>query len=39
MALAGEYLRMNNWFTVEQIDSHTFAISEYKHWKETAVRV
>lgn len=35
MALVGEYLRMNNWFTVEQIDSHTFAISEYKHWEET----
>ena len=26
---------MNNWFTVEQIDSRTFAISEYKHWEET----
>lgn len=26
---------MNNWFTVEQIDPQTFAISEYKHWEET----
>ncbi len=23
------------WFTVEEIDSTTFAISEYKHWEET----
>ena len=26
---------MNNWFTVEEIDNETFAISEYKHWEET----
>ena len=26
---------MDHWFTVEQIDSQTFAISEYKHWEET----
>ena len=26
---------MDNWFTVEQIDSDTFAVSEYKHWEET----
>lgn len=26
---------MENWFTVEQIDSTTYAISEYKHWEET----
>ena len=26
---------MENWFTVEQIDDHTFAISEYKHWEQT----
>ena len=26
---------MNTWFTVEQVDSQTFAISEYKHWEET----
>lgn len=25
---------MDNWFTVEKIDSQTFAISEYKHWEE-----
>ncbi len=25
----------SNWFTVEKIDAQTFAISEYKHWKET----
>ncbi len=24
-----------DWFTVEQIDEKTFAISEYKHWEET----
>ncbi len=26
---------MENWFTVEHIDSDTYAISEYKHWEET----
>lgn len=26
---------MDDWFTVEEIDSHTFVISEYKHWEET----
>ena len=26
---------MENWFTVEQIDTTTYAISEYKHWEET----
>ena len=26
---------MGTWFTVEAIDSTTFAISEYKHWEET----
>lgn len=26
---------MDNWFTVEEIDTRTFAISEYKHWEET----
>ena len=26
---------MNGWFTVEEIDPQTFAISEYKHWEET----
>lgn len=26
---------MTDWFTVEKIDSDTFAISEYKHWEET----
>ena len=25
---------MKNWFTVEQIDTNTFAISEYQHWEE-----
>jgi len=30
-----EYIYMNNWFTVEQIDLQTFVISEYKHWEET----
>ena len=26
---------MDSWFTVEEIDDQTFAISEYKHWEET----
>lgn len=26
---------MDDWFTIEEIDSDTFAISEYKHWEET----
>ncbi len=26
---------MNDWFTIEKIDSQTFIISEYKHWEET----
>lgn len=26
---------MNDWFTVEQIDSSTYVISEYRHWEET----
>lgn len=26
---------MDNWFTVEEIDKQTFAISEYRHWEET----
>ncbi len=26
---------MDDWFTVEEIDSDTYAISEYRHWEET----
>lgn len=26
---------MEDWFTIETIDSNTYAISEYKHWEET----
>ena len=26
---------MNGWFTVEKIDTQTFAVSEYEHWEET----
>ena len=26
---------MDGWFKVEEIDSDTYAISEYKHWEET----
>lgn len=26
---------MKNWFTVEQLDPDTFAISEYGHWEQT----
>ncbi len=25
----------NDWFTINQIDDSTYAISEYKHWEET----
>ena len=28
-------IKNQDWFTVEQIDQDTFAISEYKHWEET----
>lgn len=28
-------MNIKNWFTIENIDSDTFAISEYKHWEET----
>ena len=26
---------MNDWFTLEQIDEDTYAISEYRHWEQT----
>lgn len=26
---------MEDWFTIEEIDTDTYAISEYKHWEET----
>lgn len=26
---------MNDWFTIEKIDAHTYIISEYRHWEET----
>ena len=26
---------MNDWFTIDQIDSETYIISEYRHWEET----
>lgn len=26
---------MNNWFTIDKIDSDTYIISEYRHWEET----
>lgn len=35
MYIYGVEENMNNWFTVERIDSDTFAISEYQHWEET----
>lgn len=28
---------MDNWFTIEQIDQDTFAISEYNHWEENCI--
>ena len=28
-------IKTQDWFTIEQIDKDTFAISEYKHWEET----
>lgn len=33
MCIGGD--SMNDWFTVEKIDSDTYVISEYKHWEET----
>ena len=30
---------MNEWFTVEEIDAQTFAISEYQHWEFRCQRV
>ena len=27
--------KIEHWFTVEKIDTDTYAISEYKHWEET----
>jgi hypothetical protein len=26
---------MDNWFTIDRIDSETIIISEYRHWEET----
>lgn len=26
---------MNDWFTIEKVDSKTYVISEYKHWEES----
>lgn len=26
---------MDNWFTIDRIDSETFILSEYRHWEET----
>ena len=26
---------MDNWFTIDEIDGETYAISEYRHWEET----
>ncbi len=26
---------MDRWFTVEEVDDDTYAISEYQHWEET----
>ena len=26
---------MENWFTIEQLEADTFAISEYRHWEQT----
>lgn len=28
-------MNIKSWFSIEKIDSDTFAISEYKHWEET----
>ena len=25
---------MENWFTINQIDTDTYIISEYRHWEE-----
>lgn len=34
-SVRGDKITMENWFTVENIDNDTFAISEYQHWEET----
>lgn len=26
---------MNDWFTIDQINKHTYIVSEYRHWEET----
>ncbi|NLE15746.1 MAG: MBL fold metallo-hydrolase, partial [Spirochaetales bacterium] len=26
---------MNNWFTIDEIESDTCILSEYRHWEET----
>lgn len=33
--LSQERERMNDWFTVDEIDKSTYIISEYRHWEET----
>ena len=30
-----EVNKMQDWFTIEQIDAATYIISEYRHWEET----
>lgn len=30
-----EELKMNDWFTIDEIDKSTYIISEYRHWEET----
>lgn len=34
IAKKGRYRSMEKWFTTEEIDDSTYAISEYKHWEE-----
>ena len=26
---------MSDWFTIDQINEHTYIITEYRHWEET----
>ena len=30
-----EYGVMDNWFTIDEVDTNTYIISEYRHWEET----
>ncbi len=35
LCLQSSNIIIDDWFTIERIDTDTYAISEYKHWEET----